>query len=349
MKKADKDLKGTVTKSNELVLRSRYKISNIQDKLIRLAISQLPIMTEEEIKDLEAEADQLIFKNTPKVILETQDYLKLVDTPIGGSEYKRIREAVISLEKQKVWIQKPNNPNEETTVGWILKPTANSGDGTITLPIDPHILRYVRGLQEKFIEYGVLDTLKMTSIYSRMLYEILLTESWKDGDIHRISVSDLRKYFHLEDTKYTRFSNFKARCIEPSVEEINKNTNMQVSCNYIYRGKTCEFVEFEIKGDIKKAKKGKGKSKGKAVNFSDPNCNYECDGQESLDLEKLDPDKKGTKKGAAEKAKRSHHKKAVNQFVKNCQSQPDPIREEVDLDATYMQRNLSRMKKSEES
>ena len=119
-----------------------------------------------------------------------------------------------------------------------------------------------------------------------MLYDVIMTESWKDGDEHIISIEDLRRYLQLADDEYLRFNNLRVRCIEPAVEDIRKHVGIDITCDYVMKGRKCQAVRFIIKG-VGKPKK----SKGKKVDFSDPGCKYECEGQESLDMSKLDPDK----------------------------------------------------------
>ena len=53
-KPVKKNLKDIVTKSHVLVLNSKYKLTNIQDRVLRYTISQLPYLTVDEIQEIEA-------------------------------------------------------------------------------------------------------------------------------------------------------------------------------------------------------------------------------------------------------------------------------------------------------
>ena len=284
--KQDKDLKGTVTKSNLLVLRSKYQLSGSEDRILRYIVSQLPVLDADFIESVEKDADKGDYRHTPVVNISIQDYVGILDVSDDGRAYDRVKRSIITLGNKSVWVEDPNRPGGEVTAGWIMRSRIDKGSGNIEVVIDPYILRYIRGLKEKFISYRVESSIRMKSIYSRMLYDVIMTESWKDGDEHIISIEDLRRYLQLADDEYLRFNNLRVRCIEPAVEDIRKHVGIDITCDYVMKGRKCQAVRFIIKG-VGKPKK----SKGKKVDFSDPGCKYECEGQESLDMSKLDPDK----------------------------------------------------------
>lgn len=321
MSKQEKDLRGTVTKSNLLVLRSKYQLSNNQDRVLRYIISQLPVLDTDFIESVEKDADIGDYRRTPVVNISVKDYQELLDITDAGLNYNRIKTSIHALESKKVWIEDPNKSGGEITAGWIMRSKIDKGSGDIRIVIDPYILRYIRGLKTKFVSYKVENSVRMKSIYSRMLYDVILTESWKDGDEHIITVSDLRKYFQLSDGEYSRFHNFRVRCVDPSVADINKYTNLTVTCDYVMSGRTCRAIRFTVKGAEKQ------KKTGKRVDFTSPNCSYECDGQESMDLNAMDPDKK------PKKSRKPRQNKNIHNFAER----------QTDYDSIVNQRVLERM------
>ena len=322
MEKTDKaqDFRGTVTKSTLLVLRSKYQLSGGEDRILRYIISQLPMMDDDYIHSVELDADKGDYRRAPVVDITLKDYIELLDIEDDGRAYNRIKRDIKALRDRSVWVEDPNRPGGEVTASWIMRPQIDKGSGNVRIPIDPYILRYIRGLKESFITYKVEDSVRMKSIYSRMLYDVILTESWKDGDEHIISIEDLRKYLQLAEGEYQLFANFRRRCIEPAVKDIREHTGMDITCDYIMTGRRCQSVRFTIK---KPEKKSKGK--GKRVDFTSPTCTYSCDNQIEMDMNKLDPDKP---------KKRARRKKTYADFEQRTD----------DLDAMVQKKTLERMK-----
>ena len=67
-----------------------------------------------------------------------------------------------------------------------------------------------------------------------------------------VNISDLKRALCLED-KYKLFADFRVNVIEPSIAEINKNTDLRIKVNYLKKGRAFDRIEFIIKEKPRKA------------------------------------------------------------------------------------------------
>ena len=83
----------------------------------------------------------------------------------------------------------------------------------------------------------------MKSQYSIRLYELLKSVAGKE--LWYFEIDDLKNIF-LCEKKYDRVNDFKKRIIEPSIEEINNKTDLNVTYEYFNEGKKIVGIEFHI-------------------------------------------------------------------------------------------------------
>lgn len=82
------------------------------------------------------------------------------------------------------------------------------------------------------------------SWYSIRIYDLLKAMSYSKNVIE-ISVEELKIILNIED-KYKRISSLKARVIDVAVEEINKYSDLEVSCENICLGRSVVGLKFIV-------------------------------------------------------------------------------------------------------
>ena len=83
----------------------------------------------------------------------------------------------------------------------------------------------------------------MKSQYSIRLYELFKSVVRKE--IWYYDIDELRRIFMCEK-KYSLMADFKKRVIEPSIEEINSRTDLNVTYEYFTEGRKIVGIEFYI-------------------------------------------------------------------------------------------------------
>ena len=101
-------------------------------------------------------------------------------------------------------------------------------------------------LKNKYTAYLASDYLKLNSVYSQNLYEQMKSYQNMPKQPQVIfSVSDLHRIMQTENIKtYESFNQFKTRCIERAINDINANTDI--------------FVKIDVVKDVKDKRKAIG-------------------------------------------------------------------------------------------
>ena len=113
---------------------------------------------------------------------------------------------------------------------------------------DEILFRFDDWVREKIPVVNNVYIMKMPIIasfksgYSVVLFEQL--EQRRDFRIWRVSISDLRKIFGVDEEKYQRFTNFKVRVLEVAIDEINEKTNYSLAVKYIKKGRSVDKIIF---------------------------------------------------------------------------------------------------------
>lgn len=94
-----------------------------------------------------------------------------------------------------------------------------------------------------FTEYELSEILNLNSRYSILVYQLMTRFKNMPKHTIRVQLEYLRFYLALED-KYLTFRDFEKRVLKKALNEINQNTDMQIS--YQKRGKRNESTITEI-------------------------------------------------------------------------------------------------------
>lgn len=158
--------------------------------------------------------------------------------------------------------------------------------GTFTFKFNQDFLPQLNN-QKKFLQYAMESIEKFKCKYTVYLYDFLKENMFKDiSVISDIGLNDFKKIFKYVDNEKVnadgtvtkpKNSNFKARCWEPAVKEINEYTNYKIEISTRGRGDATTFTIHRIKNeDLSKKPKQKEEKEfvcGLSKNLLDYNCN----------------------------------------------------------------------------
>ena len=212
-----------VKKSNLMIRKARYTLSLQQQKILCYLIAHL---SENDTQETEKKFDIKTFF----------DFME-----VDSKSYERVRENLKCLRDKSWWIANPDG--SESTVSFLSKVRTNKQNGTVYINFDKDILPFLQQLKTQYTTYKIYYIMTMKSQYSIRLYELLKSVAGKE--IWYFTIDELRKIFMCEK-KYDRVNNFKQRIIEPSVEEINNRTDLNVTYEYFTEGRKIVGIEFYI-------------------------------------------------------------------------------------------------------
>jgi plasmid replication initiation protein len=126
---------------------------------------------------------------------------------------------------------------------WVYMAEYKKGEGKVRLGFSPEIAPYLTMLHKRFTSYKLEEVASLRSTYAIRLFEMLV--QFSETGLFVISVADFKLRLGL-DEKYDRFSNLKARVIDPAVKDLVTKTSLDIVWQGIKKGKTVERLEFRF-------------------------------------------------------------------------------------------------------
>ena len=196
-----------VVKSNALV-EARYRLSLQESHVILWLLTQI-------------RADDEDFKTHSMKISE---FAKMMDIEVDA-QYQELQKVTETLMKRVLKIYEPEK-KEWLQVAWLSSARYQSQQEVVTLQFDPNLKPYLLQLKSHFTKIGLVDTMKLKSIYAIRIFELL--SQYSPIGKREISIDDLRAYCGIKKHEYTGYGMFKLKVIEKAKKEINSKTEYDV-------------------------------------------------------------------------------------------------------------------------
>lgn len=207
-----------VTKSNELIQRTRYNLSVSEQRLLLFLIAK--------ISPYDAEL--------PEITFTISDFFKVIGVQYNGVNYIECKAIIQGLADKSFWITEGTH---NRLCRWIADADVEHG-GTITVKLHQKLEPYLLQLRQNFTSYELAYTLQFKSKYSTRLYEFCKSIKYNNlqkAYEYRITPDQLREQLgvlHRNDkgepsgNDYPRYADFKRRVILPAIAEINEQTDL---------------------------------------------------------------------------------------------------------------------------
>lgn len=218
-----------VVKANDLIQKSRFDLSLLQQKVVLYLISQIKPY-DEEFKLYE---------------FSISDFCKICGIDAGsGKNYAMLKSTIKEIADKSLWVTLDNG--KETLLRWIEKPYINEKSGTIQIRLDKDMKPYLIQLQSNFTQYELFWTLQFKKKYTVRLYELIKSIHYNELETYE-KIYDLDELRILLDaTNHKTFQHFKDRVLEPAVEEINTLSDKIVIYEPIKYGKVVGRIRLKI-------------------------------------------------------------------------------------------------------
>lgn len=227
-----------VVKSNELIQKSRFELSLVEQKSIAFICSM--------IKPIEAvdRANGVPFQLEYE--FNIRDYCKVCGIDYNsGKNYAEVKATLKKLRDRSMWLTMPDG--SESLVGWLAKVRTNKQSGIAHIKLDEDLVPYLFDLQERFTQYGIYNILGMKSAFSVRLYELLNSYLISNVTFHTFDLDKLKRLLMVEDVKsYENFKDFRRKVLEIAEREINELTDINVSFEPIKKGRKVVQIKFRI-------------------------------------------------------------------------------------------------------
>lgn len=192
-----------VVMDNDLIQHSRNTMALKQYKLLLYMISKIK---------KEDKPETMYFINIKDFCLVANiDYT-------SGKNYEDIKEALWNIDKQYVWMKKPE-VKKEIRLRWFNRLLIDYGSGKIEYSFHEDIQPYLFNLISRYTQFMLMYILAMKSKYAVAMYELMKSYQNYKGII-TISLDEVKRNLNAEH--YTNYKDFKKRVLNPALEEINK-------------------------------------------------------------------------------------------------------------------------------
>ena len=230
-----------VVKSNRLVEAS-YRLGLNEQRIILYSICRC----REEQKGL--------FPDLP-VTITADSFLKQFPSVEKGSVYGQLKEAMNALYSRSVTIHDTDSATNKARVRetrWISEKAYIDGAGHIQIVFTPEVIKYITRLEVEFTSYQLEKVSHMTSAHAVRIYELLAQH--RDIGNRTLNLAWLREALQLGPGEYKLTANFINRIIEPSVDQINKHSDITVSYKPKKTGRAITDFVFKIRDKERKPK-----------------------------------------------------------------------------------------------
>lgn len=205
-----------VVKSNRLIEAS-YRLSLNEQRIILYAICRC----REEQKGL--------FPDLP-VTITADAFMRQFPNVEKGSVYGQLKEAMNALYSRSVTIYDTDPATNKARVRetrWISEKAYIDGAGHIQIVFTPEVIKYITRLEVEFTSYQLEKVGNMTSAHAVRIYELLA--QYREIGVRTLNLAWLREALQIEPDEYKLTADFIKRIIDPSVEQINKHSDITVS------------------------------------------------------------------------------------------------------------------------
>lgn len=181
----------TVTKSNELIQRTKYSLPRTEQKLLFLLMSKI-----DQKHDLDASKSYSI---------SFQEFAKLTGVKMLDKSYSRyLKETVENLGTRSFWVKDEGDGQVYTQVFWLDRGTKIDLDKReVRMKFNPDIWKDIAQLTSNYTSYNIDYLLMMRSTYSMRIYEIILSYDngnrnygYNNGLVFEPVNDGMRKKFH---------------------------------------------------------------------------------------------------------------------------------------------------------
>ncbi len=218
------NIKNWVTKSN-ILIESTYKLS-LQEQRILLIMASKVQPNDETLKTYKFRA---------------KDFIEIVGNKKGTGFYSYLKEIVNGLQTKILTIKEKGR---QRNYNWVITSIYEENEGYITLQFHPSLKYLFLELKEKFTSYQLENVVRLNSVYSIRIYELL--KQYERLRKRELTLEELRHFLAIEPTKYKQYGHFKSKVLAVAQKEINNKTDIHFEFVEIKTGRKVTSIEFII-------------------------------------------------------------------------------------------------------
>ncbi len=231
---SDFDLSNNVVQSNWLIMQANWSLKKTNWLLLKVLISCINTDNPSNV-----------------VKIKKSELVKFIDDP-SNKNHSFIKKALRELRKQELMLLSEDGKGY-LYIGMLNSVYWKKDTDIVSVEFHDVLMPYLIDLKRNFLKYNVRCLESLNSIYSCILFELLLCQKRKFiTDTQSYEILNFEMPMHelriLTNTmnKYKEFKDFETRVLKVAKEEINGNTKLEFLCDYekIKVGRRIEGIRF---------------------------------------------------------------------------------------------------------
>jgi hypothetical protein len=178
-----------------------------------------------------------------------KDFIEIVGNKKGTGFYSYLKEIVNGLQTKILTIKEKGR---QRNYNWVITSIYEENEGYITLQFHPSLKYLFLELKEKFTSYQLENVVRLNSVYSIRIYELL--KQYERLRKRELTLEELRHFLAIEPTKYKQYGHFKSKVLAVAQKEINNKTDIHFEFVEIKTGRKVTSIEFIITSSSKETK-----------------------------------------------------------------------------------------------
>jgi len=234
-------------RKGEDLIEAKFKLPLIEQRILAVAISKV-----NPLKDA--------FENPYR--FSTKEYCELAGVEERGM-LKVLRDAIQSL-KTRTLSKYDSTLKRERIFGWLTQADVWD-DGNIDLYIHPELTNDLLA-KKKYAEYVLKNCFSFKSKYSLRFFELI--NHWAFKKNKKINLDTFKEMMGLDVNEYESYAEFKRNVLTKVVNEMNWQTEYQVTFNEFRQQKKVHILEFIIEYSAPQVSVIREKEKSKPMNLT---------------------------------------------------------------------------------
>ena len=222
-----------VVKDNAL-MNASYNLDLVEQRLILLAI-------------VEARASGKGINANDPLSVHAESYINQFNVA-RQTAYQALKDACNDLFARQFTYQEINEKGnvENIRSRWVSEIRYVDSEATVKLIFAPAIIPLITRLERRFTQYEMQQISELSTGYAIRLYELLIT--WRTtGKTPIIQLMDFRKKMGVLDNEYERMYDFKKYVLDPSINQVNKHTDITATYEQHKSGRVITGFSFRFK------------------------------------------------------------------------------------------------------
>lgn len=227
-------MKNSLVVKDNILINASYNLDLVEQRLVLLAILE----ARESKKGINANSELTIHASS---YIETFN----VEKHTAYEVLKKACEDLFHRQFSYKFINRSEN-YEYVRSRWVSKISYVDKEAIVRIVFAPDVIPLITRLEEHFTSYQLKQVAQLSSRYAIRLYELLI--SWrKIGKTPVFEIAVFREQLGIDEKLYTRIEAFKRRVLEPTIEQLNKYTDIVVKYEQHKKGRSIIGFSFSFK------------------------------------------------------------------------------------------------------